>query len=392
MNRIFTRSGGLPVAAVFLAIFLGLCTLSAAAAPIWLVAAPDESLRSDEPIMLDVVRPSAQDEWPESFSLRLEQGSTTREVTLSAVGPVGRDDARRTYRGAMPARLSGLVRGELDGVESNRLALMVREPDAIEQMMSPENNDEAGVKQNGRTLSMVLPEDEAALSANEPMYFVVGKGGVARFQFSFKYRVFDPDSQPVAWFSPLANLHFGYTQTSLWDLGGESKPFVDSSYRPSFFWQGTTLGDGRKPDMMRAGFEHESNGKDGTNSRSINTIFVQSVWLTRLSDGRILGLMPKVYAYQDKSDNPDIQRYRGYADWEFGVGRPGGTMLMAKLRSGTGGYGSAQVEISYPLRKPLFARAGGFVFLQLSNGYGETLLDYNRRSSTQARLGFAIVR
>jgi outer membrane phospholipase A len=32
------------------------------------------------------------------------------------------------------------------------------------------------------------------------------------------------------------------------------------------------------------------------------------------------------------------------------------------------------------------------VFLQLFNGYGETLLDYNRHSSTQARLGFAIVR
>ena len=67
-------------------------------------------------------------------------------------------------------------------------------------------------------------------------------------------------------------------------------------------------------------------------------------------------------------------------------------MFRSLLRSGTAGYGSAQVEISYPLRNPLFARTGGFVFCQLFKGYGATLLDYNRNSSTQVRLGFAIVR
>jgi outer membrane phospholipase A len=102
--------------------------------------------------------------------------------------------------------------------------------------------------------------------------------------------------------------------------------------------------------------------------------------------------MQPLLAYQDKEDNLDIQCYRGYADRGVGFSRSDGAVVMAHLRSGTTGYGSAQVEISYPLRKPLFARAGGFVFLQLFKGYGETLLDYNHHSSTQARLGFAIVR
>jgi hypothetical protein len=380
------------VATICLFIILGLHALSAAAAPIWMVAAPADALRSDEAIVLDVFRPTSQDEWPEVLGLNLEQDNKAWDVMLSAVGPVAKGDMRRTYRGTVPAHLSGPARAKLSGVESNRLALFVRAPDEFEQMMTSNAGGDVGAMHTGRALSVLAPEDEGVLSVNDQMYFVVGNGGVARFQLSFKYRMFAPDSKPVAWFSPLANFYMGYTQTSVWDLSADSKPFRDTSYRPSFFWQGTTLGDGLNPDVVRAGFEHESNGKDGLSSRSINTFFVQPAWFTNLSDGRIFGFVPKVYAYQDKSDNPDIQRYRGYADWEIGYGRTDGAMLRTQLRSGTAGYGSSQVEISYPLRSPLFARTGGFMFCQLFKGYGATLQDYNRSSSTQVRLGFAIVR
>ena len=342
--------------------------------------------------MLDVIRPASQDNWPEVLRLRLKQDNKVWEVALSAVGPIAKDDARRTYRGVMPTHLSGLTRGELSGVESNRLALLVREPDAINQMMLPYDGSAENAPHGERAINILAPENEPALSVHEPMYFVIGNGGVAHFQFSFKYRMFDTDSQPVAWLSPLANFYFAYTQASVWDLSADSKPFRDTSYHPSFFWQSTSLGGGMKPDLLRAGFEHESNGKAGSSSRSVNMLFVQPVWATRFSDGRTFGFFPKIYAYQDKTDNPDIPRYRGYADWELGYGREDGAVVRGLFRSGTAGYSSAQIAISYPLRKPLFTRAGGFVFLQLFRGYGDTLMDYNRSSSTQVRLGFAIVR
>jgi hypothetical protein len=392
MENSYIRRGGLLVAAITLSIFLGLHALSAAAAPNWIIAAPEVSLRSDEPIELVVIRPTQQVEWPDILRLRLEQDSNAWDVMISAVGTVAKDDTRRTYRGAVPAQLSGLIRGRLSGVESNQLALFVRVPDEFEQIMTSDTGGEVNAVHTGRALSVLVPEGEGALSVNEPMYFVFGNGGVARFQLSFKYRMFDPDSLPVARFSPLGNFYLGYTQTSVWDLSANSKPFRDTSYRPSFFWQGTSPGDGLMPDVVRAGFEHESNGKEGLSSRSINMLFVQPAWLANLSDGHIFGFGSKVYAYQDKLDNPDIQRYRGYADWELGYGRTDGAMFRSLLRSGTAGYSSAQIEISYPLRNPLFARTGGFVFCQLFKGYGATLLDYNRNSSTQVRLGFAIVR
>jgi outer membrane phospholipase A len=146
------------------------------------------------------------------------------------------------------------------------------------------------------------------------------------------------------------------------------------------------------PDLLRAGYEHESNGKDGVNSRSINMLFAQPVWRTEFSDGRGLIFAPKVYAYLDKEDNSDIQRYRGYANWNLRYGREDGWLLTTQLRNGTSGHGSAQFDLSYPLRKPLFARTGGFLYFQLFKGYGESLLDYNLDRGTQVRVGFSIVR
>ena len=86
------------------------------------------------------------------------------------------------------------------------------------------------------------------------MYFVVGtRGGTtARFQLSFKYRLFDVDAgfgQERPW---LSGLYFGYTQNSLWDLRRESKAFRDTSYRPSLFWKWERADDAARLLRRRA--------------------------------------------------------------------------------------------------------------------------------------------
>ena len=171
-----------------LAASLHLAALPAAATPAWLIATPDETARAGAPILLDIVKPATQVDWPDTIRLKMVREGGTLEVELAAVDPVSSRDARRTYRGVLPADVSGLVRVDLAEAESNRLALVVTATDPIEQMSAPRDGDATPVTRSSATDSMSYAMDEPALSANEPMYFVVGSGATARFQLSFKYR------------------------------------------------------------------------------------------------------------------------------------------------------------------------------------------------------------
>lgn len=239
-----------------------------------------------------------------------------------------------------------------------------------------------------------MPESEPALSALEPVYILTGlnHGLDARFQLSFKYRIFDPDATPVHLMPALGKLHFGYTQTSIWDLDSDSKPFHDTSYRPSLFWQSRLDEKSFSPSYLRTGYEHESNGKDVPDSRSIDLLYVQPVLRRDFADGRALFFAPRVYVYLNRDENPDIAHYRGYVDWQGRYGQEHSWMLTGRVRTGTAGYGSVQLDLTSPLRKPLFSRTGGFIHLQIFSGYGESLIDYNVRSPFQLRIGYSIVR
>lgn len=356
----------------------------------WLIAADSEHVEGGRPFRLQVAKPGSVAEWPSSLALTLGSAEGKKRVSLRLVDEASPETARRTYEGVVPAEIHGMVRAELADNDSNPVLLAGTRQDALTRMATETRPQ--GTDTQGRTPPQDTPEP--ALSANEPMYFVVGarNGANARFQLSFKYRLFDEEGILVRHAPWLKNFHFGYTQTSLWDLGAASKPFHDTSYRPSLFWQWRGEARGGWPRAWRAGYEHESNGKDGANSRSIDTLFVQPIWVSGGEDETRFVFAPKFYGYLDKTDNPDIPTYRGYADWYFRYGREKGWLATALLRRGTGGYGGAQLDLSYPLREPVFSRVGGFLHFQLFSGYGESLLDYNLRRDTQVRVGLSIVR
>ena len=371
---------------------------AAQAAPDWLIATPDENVRSGAAIGLEVVRPDAATPWPDTVRLRLQRRDGAAEVvTLNAVAAPP-DALRRSYAVQLPLLAEGVLRAELAGLASNRLALIVTPPqgNVIERMAAPADLSAGDSAASPRHFDP-LPENEPALSANEPLYFLLGArdGLDARFQLSFKYRLFDAQSLPARLFAPLGQMHLGYTQTSLWDLAGDSKPFRDTSYRPSLFWQGR-IGDagagGLAPDFLRGGYEHESNGRDGSRTRSIDMLFLQPTWRKDFADGQTLLFAPRFQTYFNRADNPDIAHYRGYADWILRYGNEDGWLASARLRRGSGGQGSAQIDLSYPLREPLFSRVGGFLHFQIFTGYGQTLLDFDVKRPPQLRVGFSIVR
>lgn len=371
------------------------------AAENWLIATPTELLGVDGEISVEVVKPSNVADWPNTLTLILTSQNARESIELVTVET---SDVRRSYTGVVQSGFTGTLRAELANESSNRLLMTANSVEAIvAAAKASKDNEVATVKDSVKTppkkhkrIVVADPVEDRTISANEPLYFIVGSNSErsfdARFQLSFKYRPFDPDAR-VATFIPFAsNLYFAYTQTSIWDLGGESSPFKDTSYRPSVYYHWTGNGKGFNPDSWKFGLEHESNGQDEEDSRSMNMAFVQPFWKIDYSGGKQFTFMPKFYTYLEKSDNPDMHHYRGYVDWLVRYGRSDAAILTAMYRQGTGGYAQGQLDLSYPVSDKLFGRTGTFLHLQLLGGYGETLIDYNRRSDTQLRIGISLAR
>ncbi|HSI23822.1 MAG TPA: phospholipase A [Methylophilaceae bacterium] len=365
----------------------------------WLIASQSESIKTGQAVELQVIRPSEKSIWPAVLHLRLiaANGSEAR-IPLAATADAPTDGLRRLYTGKLDAEMMGIIRAELVDVESNRLALVVSgstvtlEPLTTSQpiMLPPKADMQEGeVTQQ----TVVLDGTELpALSVNEPMYFLLGGEGDARFQLSFNYRLFSPEGAIVKLVPFLKGMYFGYTQNSFWELGEDSKPFRDTSYRPSLFWQGKLEGRDWMPQTWKAGYEHESNGREDEDSRSIDTLFFEPKWQKSFADGNVLSFNPRIRVYLDKEENPDIQRYRGFVNWAAQYGRDDGWKFSANYLQGTAGYATAQIDASYPLGTEVFSNIGSFIHFQYFSGYGETLLNYNDRKSDQFRIGISIVR
>ncbi|MGT2429446.1 phospholipase A [Cupriavidus basilensis] len=237
--------------------------------------------------------------------------------------------------------------------------------------------------------------DQGRLTFNDPMYFILGAhdGANAKFQFSFKFRIYqgeNPASRGL-----LENLYFGYTQFSLWDLSGDSRPFRDTNYRPSLFYYLSDTGVRNRAISrlsLATGVEHESNGRDGDQSRSINTVFVKPTFYLGDLTNWHWSISPKLYYYVEKNDNPDIASYRGYMDLKLAYGKPDSWEFAATLRKGTQKYyGSVDAAVTYPLAR-LIPGTAGYLMAGYFVGYGESLLDYNRKLPWQFRLGYALSR
>lgn len=361
----------------------------------WLVVAQGETISIGQPVSFQVVKPQNIPAWPASMRLKLSGAGVSDEIELTAQDG-NSNQVSKVYSGTPRQDFVGVVRAALIEQSSNTV-LLVASNENVAAAIEPQVAAEPAASSNAAPQVVIAaPDDEPALSPEEPLYFLFGNGddhgADARFQISFKYRPFEPKGS-VAQYAPfLSNLYFSYTQTTLWDIGGDSSPFRDTSYRPGLFYRWAGSSKGLFPDSWRIGIEHESNGQGGVDSRSLNTAYVRPSWHLDFANGRRLTFSPKIYAYIDKDENPDIQYYRGYADWQLRYGREDGLMVTGLYRQGTKGYATGQLDISYPLSDRILSRTGTFAHLQIFSGYGETLLDYDKDRDTQIRLGISVTR
>jgi phospholipase A1/A2 len=403
---------------------LAALAVPAADAAQWMIAprgsaVAGEALAVDVMLANDTVQPLAEG-LPAKLPARVRLGTGSIDVTLELPagaaqppGPVRPGEFRRaTYSVRLPRDFTGPVTLELAGSGAQATIVAAAPPaapaaasrtaPAAAALAAPANapsespaaaDADADKPPADRNVAAAL----AAISSHEPMYFIFGTRDSAtiKFQLSMKYRLLDQDTWLGARVRALSKIHVGYTQTSIWDIGQSSAPFRDTSYRPSIFYFEPDVwrsADNRYALSFSGGLEHESNGKDGAQSRSLNTFFLRPRLRYALGNDYFLRFDPKVYAYLERSDNADIPRYRGYGDYAIGIGRSDEWLVNTTVRAGTGGYGSVQVDGSWRIRARVFANTSGFVYAQYFNGYGESLIDYNVKRRAQFRVGFAIVR
>lgn len=189
------------------------------------------------------------------------------------------------------------------------------------------------------------------------------KNDELKFQISFQKPLFDDligldETWSVA-----------YTQKSFWQIRQDSAPFRTNSYEPELF---VTIPTEGFFDYVRFGVNHESNGKDGIDSRSWNRVYASTTF-----DIKGLRITPRIWhSFSFDKDNEDIRQYMGYGDLKFAydIGRHHLTATWRNnLRFDNQNRGALELNYYFPL-----FNTGLHGFLQYFTGYGESLDDYNR--------------
>lgn len=208
-------------------------------------------------------------------------------------------------------------------------------------------------------------------AAGEPVHL---DSTEAKFQISFKARVWASDDR--RWGAWVA-----YTQQNQWQVYNDqiSRPFRETNYEPEIFatWRpGLDLGGGFKWNLLAGGFNHQSNGRTDTLSRSWNRLFVEGA-IERENLVLSARLWYRIPENDADDDNPDITHYLGHG--QIGaLYRWNGHSFTGALRGNvSSGKGAFQAGwFSPPILGPFRA------YVQVFTGYGESMIDYNWRQTT----------
>lgn len=170
-------------------------------------------------------------------------------------------------------------------------------------------------------------------------------------------------------------LWFAYTQRSFWQVynSGLSRPFRDTDYEPEVIFTFSTGNGADGWKLLNLGVVHQSNGRALPQSRGWNRLYAQGGWewhrFTLLA--RLWYRIPESV---EDDDNPDIRQYLGSGD------------LVTRYQTDRGYVSSVLVRRKYvqlDWATPLLAALGAArLHLQLSAGYGESLIDYNHNQVT----------
>ncbi len=193
----------------------------------------------------------------------------------------------------------------------------------------------------------------------------------------------------------LDSFWFGYSQQSTWQAfnGGLSRPFRATDHEPELMYVYPTdyaLPGGWRWRFAGLGLVHQSNGQTLPLSRSWNRVYLMG----GLELGNQFRVTAKVWhrlrESAAKDDNPDITDKIGRAEvagfWNVDDKNTFGLTVRNNLHAS--GKGSARLE--YLRRIGDSPKSNLRFHTQLFYGYGDTLIDYNRKR-TVLSVGLSLV-
>lgn len=191
----------------------------------------------------------------------------------------------------------------------------------------------------------------------------------------------------------VSGVFFGMTLVSFWQVYNSdvSKPFRETNYEPEVYYQWQTDWDilGYRFNQFNVGINHQSNGQSGLKSRSWNRLYATAIfsdvdsfyylktWYRLPEDEKEFELDP------NGDDNPDITDFIGRMELGYGF-QLGNVNVLSKLTNNLSfsqNRGSVELNFTYPINDRYDW------LLQYFNGYGDSLIDYNRH---QQRISLGI--
>jgi outer membrane phospholipase A len=234
------------------------------------------------------------------------------------------------------------------------------------------------------------------LSIYQPNYFVYGGSDdepAVKFQLSLKYRLLTFGEETPDHARP--SLQLAYTQRSLWDVRGPSAPFYDTSYMPELFVERGRPPHGRERPMAflgwATGWRHESNGKDGDASRSLDVVYARAQFAAGSLGAWYFAVTPEIWQYVGPREE-DVEKYRGYGKVHLVAGHGSGPSLAWAVTPEHGlGHLTHQLDLSIPVRVRRKVNFASYIVVQYFDGYAESLRDLGHESRS-VRVGLSLVR
>lgn len=314
------------------------------------------------------------------------------ESYLSAWCPIGRRVSGFLLSGILLAGTAGAHAADGAPVTDAAGAAATGAPSSTQAYQSPLDKRIA--------IEQMSQDNPFVLTSHKPTYLLpisynsrpngaaVGEGSddldriEMKFQISLKFTV---------WrhlFGGNGHLSLAYTQQAYWQAYNDdiSSPFRETDHEPeamlTFYTDFDALG--MRNRMLVFGFVHQSNGRTEGASRSWNRLYANFVLERR---NLVISFRPwyRLPEEAKDDDNPDIDDYLGHGDLTLAYENERNVyslLFRNNLKTGGDNHGAIQLDWSFPLKD----RIKGYV--QIFNGYGESLIDYNRSVS---RLGLGIM-